>query len=1160
MLIVTLFSIVFAAILVIGLFVLTENRTRTSSLNVSVLDTDIVSESALNLVQAQIKEATSRGVNASGKGTETWASQPGALRTYDNLGVLTEVYKLYSSDTMQTTSTTFSAADLPADWESRKDEFVDLNEPVSRRGNWIYPIANPDSLAAVAGFSSSRTDNGSTSWDDRLAMPVRWLYLTGSGTLTTDSTVADPVARIAFWTDDESCKINVNTASATNAKSYWDIPRATLKYDVSELAIKQPAQNEYNRYPGHPANVSLSTVFPDPSNPTTPSNAWIKTLIETTPRYQWGGSENGTITIDATRTPINNSKQDRLYATIDEYLYNPNRAVQLGLTEAKLDEARFFLTASSRSSELNLFGQPRVTIWPVHATDDTLHRTAFDQLIARCSTIGATGSERKYYFVRSNSQSQTADWTNQSGNQDLFAYLQTLTASDIPGFGGNFRQKYDIASGGVTGERDQILTEIFDHIRCTNLNETYSGMPPAYEGFTTMLRDATGTALTFGRSGSDQSTFAGAGFVLPINIPSIGRGAGRVPVISEVGIWLIQTVDDINNLPAVPMVQPGIIIETNTPMQGLMPWQPYLRSVEIAASPGNPLPKINGVPIWTGSSLPSNYGPNAGISGSQSLGGTNGWAWLSNAANTFGTNPLFTPTANAIPAPSGSVTITPGEFMVNLKSDGVTFQTYHIKVPAASLPVPDPVQATPIPSGNMAGREGWIKRQSTSNYQPSFLPEDVVQSIALIDGDARIAACLQDVPVEMFKEHQDFGLQRFAHGFRTGFGGTDNGSTNGKIVNLAYGSQAYSTRLADGNFLSLPRLADPDIPAGITSLRSKNWEGDFDNGYGPVIDGGYMGKSDEGALTWKPGAVNEAEAPPYFAPYWTLGDGLFSPLRQMPSAVVFGSLPTGVKRTVAAYTSGTPAQAAPWRTLVFCPNPANPNHFGLVQDPPDHLLLDLFTMPVVEPYAISEPFSTAGRLNMNCAIVPFSYIKRYTPMHAALASQKIVAIPDSAAGIYKSKQPQLANDSIESRLPVDIDKTLEQWETKFASGEIFKSASEICEQFLVPVGTTLATAKSTWWNDYKLTGDNSRERPYATLYPLLTTRSSTYTMHFRAQAVRRLPNGEIAVTAEKRGSQLFERYLDPNDSAIGVGKIDPNQKSLEPYFRFRTLLTKRFDP
>lgn len=1152
-LVVVLFTVMFAAILVIGLFTLGQNRTRSTTLGLSVLDTNIAAETALNLVQSQIRDATTSGTDSSGNATETWASQPGAVRTYNTSGMLTGIFKLYSSDTMKTTTANFSAADVPEDWRDRPNEFVDLNEPVKRRDVWLYPIANPDSLTTVAGFASSRTQTAAIDWDDRLAMPVRWLYLSSDGSVSPDPTAGTPVARIAFWTDDESCKINVNTASATNADSYWDIPRATLKYDVRELALKQPAQNEFNRYPGHPATVSLTTVFPDLSNQ---GNAWLQTLINATPRYQWGGSANAVVTIGSTRTPIPNTKNDRLYATIDEFIYTPGRAIQLNLTEEKLDQSRFFLTASSRSSELNLFGQPRVTIWPVHATDDALHRTAFDQLIAFCSTIGSPGNERGYYFLRSNALSQTADWNTLQQNQDVYGYLRNLTSRDIPGFGGNFENKYDSVSGGVTGERDQILTEIFDHIRCANLNETYSGVPDGYVGFTKMLRDDTG-ALSFTTSGADQNKFEGAGFVLPIQTP-FGRGAGRVPVVSEIGLWFIQTVVDIDNLPTVPKIQPGIIVETNTPMQGLMPWQPHQRTLEIAASPDGPLPRINGVPLTTGESPLSTYGPNSGIAVSQSLGGTNGWAWLSTDTNTFGRNPFFTRTTDGIPAPDNEIVVTEGYMEIRLKSSGVVFQTCRVRIPAAKLIVPGPVEAVPIAAGNMAGREGWILRHSVQNYPPEFYPEDVVQAVALRDADPRVAACLQNVPAEFFSPHQSFGSQRFAHGFRTGFGMLDNGATNGQIISVAYGTAPHTSTLPAGRKHIISISAKPDLPTGITSLRGAGWEGDFDNGYGGVIDGGYMGKSDEGAYNWRT-LTNEADEVPYFNRLWKLGDGLFSPLRQMPSAIAFGSLPTGVKRTQEAYENGNPNQAAPWRTLVFCPNPANPNHFSFQHDPPDHLMLDLFTMPCVEPYAISEPFSTAGRLNMNCQIVPFTHIKRYTPMHAALAAQKIVALPNSAAGIYKTTPTRNANDTLTTRLAVNIPATLEQWEEKFTNGEIFKSASEICEQFLVPVSATLAQVRGNWWDDYQLTGDNSRERPYATLYPLLTTRSSTFTMHFRTQAIKRLPNGAISVLAEKRGSQLFERYLDPNDSKIGKGKIDPNNRSLEPYFGFRTLLTKRFN-
>ena len=60
-------------------------------------------------------------------------------------------------------------------------------------------------------------------------------------------------------------------------------------------------------------------------------------------------------------------------------------------------------------------------------------------------------------------------------------------------------------------------------------------------------------------------------------------------------------------------------------------------------------------------------------------------------------------------------------------------------------------------------------------------------------------------------------------------------------------------------------------------------------------------------------------------------------------------------------------------------------------------MLDLFTMPVVEPYAISEPFSTAGKINMNYQIVPFTYIDRSTGVKAVLNSELIARVPKAAA-------------------------------------------------------------------------------------------------------------------------------------------------------------------
>jgi type II secretory pathway pseudopilin PulG len=1136
-LVTVLFIIVMLALLIIGLLVSAEYRTRDSALKLALLDTAIASDTALNLVQAQIRAATVRGIDSDGRGTEAWASQPGAIRTFGNNGATTGVYKLYSSEVMMESDKNFitSNADLPPDWRSRPD--------------WLYPIASTDSIGTVDGFSSSQADIEGTDWDDRLVMPVRWLYFSRDGSISVDPAAGDPVARVAFWTDDESCKINVNTASATDENSFWDIPRATLEPDIKKLAFQQPAQNEYNRYPGHPATVSLTTVFPNPGGS---DNEWLKKLVTSTPRYAWGGSENGSLSIGMTRTPIDNSKTDRLYATIDEYLYSPDRSSQLNLSETSLDQRRFFLTASSRSSELNLFGQPRVTIWPVHALNNAQHRTAFDQLIAFCSRIG-TGTERRdYHFVRSNSLSQTEDWASHARNRELFEYLRNMTSRDIPGYGGNFLEKYDTSNGGVSGERDQILTMIFDTIRATNLNETFAGTPLNYQGYTKMLRDEVdGSALAFERTGSSFEPWQGAGLVLPIQTP-FGRGQGRVPVLSEVGLWFIRSTLPTDAPAAIPKIQHGIILETNTPSQGLMPWLPYWMSFAVRKPADAALPTLNGQPFLTGTTAQSTRGPTSAIGDSQSQGGTNGWKWIAGGpqTNTFRGSPLLAPANAAIEAPSGKIEIGAGELEIVFLAGGVEIQSYRVKVPAATLDAPGAVLVSGTGGGtNDVQWRGWMDRQA------GFLAEDVVQAIAVKDGDYRTVASLKDVPASLFAPHEDYGSSAFAHGLRQYYNSMERNATNGKIVDVDYGSY-------DAGGTAKLQSALPDIPSGITSLRAKGWDGDFDNGIGSSVDGAYFNKTDEGSLKYQTANDNDdPDRAPYFTPLWRLGAGVFSPSRQSPSAVIFGSIPTGVKRTVAAYQASSNA-AAPWRTLVFSPNPANPDHYGLKGNPPDRALLDLFTMPCVEPYAISEPLSTAGRLNMNYGILPFTHIKRSTPMRAALASQKIVAIPDTQAPGYKTTRLRFGAN-VSTRHAVDIDETLAQWEAKFDAGDAFQSATEICAQYLVPKTTpavTLEGVKTSWWNTHRLTGDNSRERPYASLYPLLTTRSNTYTFHFRAQAIKRLSSGKINILAENRGSRLFERFIDPNDGRFGKDKIDPDAVSLEPYFRFRTLLTKKFNP
>ena len=346
---------------------------------------------------------------------------------------------------------------------------------------------------------------------------------------------------------------------------------------------------------------------------------------------------------------------------------------------------------------------------------------------------------------------------------------------------------------------------------------------------------------------------------------------------------------------------------------------------------------------------------------------------------------------------------------------------------------------------------------------------------------------------------------------------------------------------------------------------------DWDNGMGLTPDGPWANKPDEGLQP----LGSASNLVPYTGDYEVFertgsqSPTLFSPNRQVSSPVMFGSLPAGMSQ--------------PWRTLLF--RPANllstTLHPGGI-DPTvrDHLLLDLFWMPVVEPYGISEPLATSGKVNLNTQIMPFSYVTRTTGLRAVLKSVMITALnPTQPAdssntkfiGVYKA--PSLgstqgnprANPTAVTRYPIDRDATINQLTLtgdsiaanaypEFGRGthtaatpNFFVSASQICDVPLVPPGivppppapATRVTAAQvqSFWTSNNLTGDNSLEKPYSMIYPRVTTKSNIFTVHVLAQSLKKIttdPNqnswveNKDLVLSEYRGAYTIEKYFDPN--------------------------------
>jgi uncharacterized protein (TIGR02600 family) len=385
-------------------------------------------------------------------------------------------------------------------------------------------------------------------------------------------------------------------------------------------------------------------------------------------------------------------------------------------------------------------------------------------------------------------------------------------------------------------------------------------------------------------------------------------------------------------------------------------------------------------------------------------------------------------------------------------------------------------------------------------------------------------------------------------------------------------SQATYGRLVQG----LPTGAPADIPDSIDGVfMSNGLAGDWDTGLGDSRDGPYINRPDEGNTRYS-AIAGDASRLPYFsfggfADQITPGfETYFAPNRQVPSPGMLGSIPSRL------------ASADVWETLLFNPNPAAGDGHRGFGSPPDYVWLDFFTMPVVEPYAISEPFSTAGKINMNFQMVPFTYIERSTALRSALAGSRVAGIHDNAANTFKSGQKAPNGTTMAVfRHRINADETLKQFFARFESGKIFRSATEICSIDLYPIVTAenmpsgspdqpvYAANRSgikAWWSNRRLTGDNLREQPYTTLYQNLTTQSNTYTIHVWAQAIQKSvsssPDEMTAsdtVSGEYRVAYSIERFIDPNNPNLPDFAL-PSSPNTSGFYQFRVNNTKQFAP
>ncbi|MEZ0385773.1 MAG: Verru_Chthon cassette protein A [Verrucomicrobium sp.] len=1373
---------VLALLMVLVLAVISMSRTeiRSSASYARITDVRTLADLPVNVVMGQIRQATS-GLGE----TRTWASQPGMIRVFgteagaQGRSRLLQAYRLYSSEAMVAGATFDSSQEAATltDWESKAALFTDLNEPVVtplRTGTETtlrktFPImdvsvfdANGDGTADMVGTSDGKIDGArlltaapGSSATHPLPLPVRWLYVcqdgrlvaptTGNGSEATfDSsmvTASNPITgRVAFWTDDESCKVNINTASEGTP---WDVPRGTSWQDQN-WAIFLPGQNEFQRFPGHPAMTCLSTVMKsfDPAfnrleqRPGSAYTAgtgvatyddpdYFKNLYQMLPRTNWGetgeGSRAGTTAVTSNSgLPV---KSERIFASVDEFFYASNidgngKRLANGPTGRidgnEIRMSRAFLTAHSRAPETNLFNRPRLSLWPLFADPNV--RNTKDKLLAFAAT--AAGQTAAYYRAQrwtsdsspGSSQSPDADFSLQH-NQQLFAYLQTLTGKPVPGFGPEtFATKY-----GELG-RNHILLEMFD-LQRWGLNSWYAE------------RDA-GGAVNFAKSYAfvpprayvrPSGGWVGESTAIPTKVSSVPdgsavppdglKGFGRWPTVVEVSVIFMPTemkaknnttlrdsfdtieqnkakFEGVTNIHAdsgptwtppsgagqnwadrTLKMRPYIILQPFTPVVGMPPYSANIRyRIE-----GLESWKINGTtPMFADIGLQNTVRTERANGTTDENAHMTSYTGLQaiimdklprEHVGSPNENTSYPFIGREIPVDPNTGTFT---FPGNPGDDGSN-QEITIKIYSGYGPSPGPndppLQTLKVRFPTVKLRTprlylgewkdtplmGLQRRIDQGSFQSEVTrPGDVMRSMVIdaaptspSGGDYRLIAAKSLVTADHFKPHPYYfhdadGTQgafkyeaqslRLASKTHTGHYGHPNITPPGYFDSIADGAQ-HSWQTAGWEWSgSSPNLSSTKPygllkgvfywqdcqPAGPIRLNgaynAANRPGDWDNGIGRVEDGPYINKPDEGGYD---GSANK-----YFERGGFAEDSgkAYSPNRQIASAVAFGSLPTGV------HGNGSTPVSQPWQTLLFCPNPPSrttealqpptaADHYGFAA-PRDHLLLDSYWMPIVEPYAISEPFSTAGKVNLNHQLLPFTYLQRATALHAALRSVRVRAMPAALAWVGNSDRTNYRDITngveecykssghwmkFETTYNVNAAETLRAFDQRFnTQKDVFRSASEICEVFLIPqkisdrTYSTAAGGKgdrnptynemTDWWNGslnvqtdgMELTGDNTRESPYNQLFPRLTTRSNVYQVHYRVQALRKArstaphlwDDTKDMIAADHRGSAIIERYLDPNITQLPnfITELNRPDAALDDHYRFRVIEHKQFTP
>lgn len=281
-------------VLVMSLLLATHYERIASNQALSRVQAEALADSTADLVMERMREVIAMGSQFGAKYYTTWASEPGRLHVFTidqtNGAITREAYDLFSA---------LPGADDPQTPELHN---VDLNKP---------------NLAEEHPITGSRPGTMKVGWINLLRDPSQ------------AASAANPiVGRVAYWVDDESCKVNVNTADGSQRGATPEEMAADKKYSYGF---------------GTPSEISLAAL---------PGMNAAK--ADAIAAKAWTNEFNSLEELTQTRDSLGNGV----------------------MSKEEVEAIRFDTTFYNSSPDVNFMGEPRINLIQTTAATATLARQA----------------------------------------------------------------------------------------------------------------------------------------------------------------------------------------------------------------------------------------------------------------------------------------------------------------------------------------------------------------------------------------------------------------------------------------------------------------------------------------------------------------------------------------------------------------------------------------------------------------------------------------------------------------------------------------------------------------------------------------------------------------------------------------------------------------